>query len=193
MHAHHIDSWAGSFVSWSATTLVYDSNYRCCCFAVSGASCFQGFFRFADMQPLLRHFCVYHVNAPGQEEDSPALSQQYAFSYQCFMLHEIRNQRPSIKYVILFLANFYPPPPVTLFHTSRDPQKYVTHLVPPRFFSRPSTKNPDKIPMHKFSLNCSRGFCPGGFVRGSLVWKVLSGLVFVHSSFCHNTSVTTES
>src|SRR6218665_890767 len=100
---------------------------------------------------------------------------------------------PSIKYVTLFLANFYSPP-VTLCHTYRDPtQKYVTHLGPPRFFSRPSTKNPDKSPLYKFSLNCLRGFCPRGFVRGSLVWKVLSGVVFVHSSFCHNTSVTTES
>src|SRR6218665_4051358 len=34
----------------------------------------------------------------------------------------------SIKYVTLFLANF--DPPVTLCHTSRDPQKYVTHLGP---------------------------------------------------------------
>ncbi|CAE1284684.1 unnamed protein product [Acanthosepion pharaonis] len=31
-------------------------------------TCFQGFFSFADMQPILRHFCVYHFNAPGQEE-----------------------------------------------------------------------------------------------------------------------------
>lgn len=31
-------------------------------------TCFQGFFNFTDMQPILRHFCVYHVNAPGQED-----------------------------------------------------------------------------------------------------------------------------
>ncbi|KAL8608418.1 hypothetical protein ACOMHN_002651 [Nucella lapillus] len=31
-------------------------------------TCFQGFFSFREMQPILRHFCVYHVNAPGQEE-----------------------------------------------------------------------------------------------------------------------------
>src|SRR6218665_2483258 len=91
-----------------------------------------------------------------------------------------------------FWSIFTPPPPsFTLCHTSQDPpKKYFTHLAPPRIFSRPSTKNPDKISLHKFSLNCSRGFCPGGFIRGSLVWKVLSGVVFVHSSFCHNTSVT---
>src|SRR6218665_1316740 len=88
---------------------------------------------------------------------------------------------PSIKYFMLFLANFDPPAPVTLWHTSRDPQKYVTHLGPP-IFSRPSTKDPDKSPMYKFSLNCSRGFVQGA----------LSGVVFVHSPFCQNTSVTTE-
>src|SRR6218665_1256596 len=42
------------------------------------------------------------------------------------------HEGPSIKYVTLPLANFYPPPPVTLRHTSRDPpRKYVTHLGPP--------------------------------------------------------------
>jgi len=71
--------------------------------------------------------------------------------------------------------------------------KSTSHISdPPRFFSRPSTKNPDKSPLYKFSLNCSLGFCPGGFVRGPLAWKVLSGVVFVHSFFCHNTAVTTE-
>ncbi|XP_064641158.1 protein NDRG3-like isoform X3 [Lineus longissimus] len=37
-------------------------------------TCFQGFFNFADMQPLLRHFCVYHVNAPGQQEGAIPLT-----------------------------------------------------------------------------------------------------------------------
>src|SRR6218665_3873231 len=71
-------------------------------------------------------------------------------------------------------------PPVTLCHTSRDLPKYVTHLGTPPIFSRPSTKTPNKSPLYKFSLNCSWGFCPGGFVRGSFVWKVLFGVVFVH-------------
>src|SRR6218665_2571060 len=99
---------------------------------------------------------------------------------------------PFIKCVTLFLANSDPPPPVTLCHTSRDPQQCVTHLGPP-IFSRPSTKISDKSLMYKFSLNCSRGILSGGFFRGSFVWKVLSGVVFVRSSFSHNTSVTTES
>src|SRR6218665_1855545 len=68
----------------------------------------------------------------------------------------------SIKYVTLFLANF--DPPVTLCHTSRDPQKYVTHLGPPSIFSRPSTKIPEKSPLYKFYLNCSRRFLSGWFL-----------------------------
>src|SRR6218665_278941 len=86
---------------------------------------------------------------------------------------------PSIKYVTLFLANFDPPTPChTLSHIPGPHRKYVTHLGPP-IFSRPSTQIPDKSSLYKFYLNCSRRF--------------LSGLVFVRSPFCHNTSVTTES
>src|SRR6218665_2250652 len=85
------------------------------------------------------------------------------------------KQGPSIKYVTLFLANFDPHPHVTLCHTSRDPPKSTSHISDPPHFSRPSTKNPDKSPLYKFSLNCSQGFCSGvcqgvfcleGFVRG---------------------------
>src|SRR6218665_1622586 len=98
-----------------------------------------------------------------------------------FLNHNL-TQGPSIKYVTLFLANFYPLFPVTLCHTSRTPT----------IFSMPSTKNQDKSPLYKFSLNCSRGFLSGSFVRGSFVWKVLSGVAFVRLPFCQNTSVTTE-
>src|SRR6218665_3492635 len=80
-----------------------------------------------------------------------------------------------------------PPLPLSHFVTHPGtPPKYVTHLGPP-IFSRPSTKNPDKSQLYKFSLNCSRGllsgidFCPGAFVRGSFVWKVLSGVAFVRT------------
>ena len=45
----------------------------------------------------------------------------------------------------------------------------VTHLGPPPIFSRLSTTNPDKSPLYKFSLDCSRGLLPAGaFVRGLL-------------------------
>ncbi|XP_029633816.1 protein NDRG3 isoform X4 [Octopus sinensis] len=42
-------------------------------------TCFQGFFGFADMQPILRHFCVYHLNAPGQEEGALQLRPDYSY------------------------------------------------------------------------------------------------------------------
>src|SRR6218665_716426 len=75
------------------------------------------------------------------------------------------NMGPSIKYVTLFLANFDPPLPCQTFVTHPGtPRKYVTHFGPPNF-SRPSTKIPDKCPLHKFYLNCSRRFLSGDFVR----------------------------
>ena len=43
----------------------------------SGSTCFQGFFNYPDMQPILRHFCVYHMNCPGQQEGSLPLPQGY--------------------------------------------------------------------------------------------------------------------
>src|SRR6218665_3855232 len=92
---------------------------------------------------------------------------------------------PSIKYFWPILT----PSPVTLCHTSRDPPKVRhTYWTPPPFFNRPSTKNPDKSSLYKFSLNCSRVLLSGAFVRGSFVWKVLSGVVFVRTPFCQNTS-----
>src|SRR6218665_1199624 len=77
-------------------------------------------------------------------------------------------------------GQFLPPSPChTLSHIPgpSPPNKYVTYLGPP-IFSRPSTKNPDKSSMYKFSLNCSRGFCPGGFPGVSC----LEG--FVRGGFC---------
>lgn len=40
-------------------------------------SSFQAFFNYIDMRVLLENFCVYHVNAPGQEEGSPALPEEW--------------------------------------------------------------------------------------------------------------------
>src|SRR6218665_1769084 len=85
---------------------------------------------------------------------------------------------PSIKYVTLFLADFDPPPSVTLCHTSRDPlppKVRHTSRIPPPISSRPSTKIPDKSPLYKFYLNCSRRFLSGGFVRvGFCLFPLLS-------------------
>src|SRR6218665_1865526 len=91
---------------------------------------------------------------------------------------------PSIKYVTLFWPILTPPSPLSHFvtHPRTPPKVGHTSRTPP-IFSRPSTKILDKSPLYKFYLNCSRRFLSWGF----------SGLVFVHSPFCHNTSVTTES
>ncbi|XP_043498057.1 protein NDRG3 isoform X1 [Polistes fuscatus] len=42
-------------------------------------SSFQAFFNYIDMRVLLENFCVYHVNAPGQEENAPALPEDYVY------------------------------------------------------------------------------------------------------------------
>ncbi|XP_049884618.1 protein NDRG3-like isoform X2 [Pectinophora gossypiella] len=54
---------------------------------------FQPFFNFVDMRALLEHFCVYHVNAPGQEEGAPVLPQDYIYP----TMDELANQ---INYVM---------------------------------------------------------------------------------------------
>ena len=95
---------------------------------------------------------------------------------------------PYIKYVTLFLANFDPPSPFPPLSDSYipGPPESTSHNSDLPIFSRPSTKIPDKSPLYKFYLNCSRRFlsgAPGGFVR----------VGFCPFSFCHNTSVTTES
>src|SRR6218665_2969317 len=64
------------------------------------------------------------------------------------MLNLSGGEGPPIKYVTLFLANFSPPPPATLFHPSRDPpRKYVTHFgPPPRFLVGLVKKFRTKVP-----------------------------------------------
>src|SRR6218665_3452651 len=98
---------------------------------------------------------------------------------------------PSIKYVTLFLANFYPPPPChTSSHIPGPPQKYVTHLGLPRFLEglvqKPRTKAPlvqilsqllAEVFVHGF---CQGVFCLEGFVRGG----------FCPFLFYQNTAVT---
>lgn len=43
------------------------------------AANFQAFFNFSGMRQLLDKFCVYHINAPGQEEGAPALPEDYIY------------------------------------------------------------------------------------------------------------------
>src|SRR6218665_172856 len=101
---------------------------------------------------------------------------------------------PSKKYVTLFLAIFYPLPPGTLRHTSRDPPKvrHTTRTRPP-ISRRPSIKNPNKSPLVQILFQlftgvfvpgiCQGVFCLEGFVRGG----------FCPFPFCQNTSVTSGS
>src|SRR6218665_2637968 len=55
----------------------------------------------------------------------------------------------------------------------------MSHISDPPSFSRPNTKSPDKSPLYKLSLNCSRGFLSGGFLSGGFC---LEG--FVRGGFC---------
>ncbi|XP_062524442.1 protein NDRG3 isoform X2 [Bombyx mori] len=49
---------------------------------------FQPFFGYVDMRALLENFCVYHVNAPGQEEGAPSLPEDYMYP----SMDELANQ-----------------------------------------------------------------------------------------------------
>lgn len=42
----------------------------------SDVTSFAGFFNYPSMRNLLDNFCVYHVNAPGQEEGAPAFPEE---------------------------------------------------------------------------------------------------------------------
>src|SRR6218665_1810632 len=82
---------------------------------------------------------------------------------------------PFIKYVTLFLANFYPTPCHTLSHIQGPPKVRHTSRTP-RFFSRPSIeKTLTKAPCTNSPLNCSRGFCPGGLSGGLLSGRFCAG------------------
>ncbi|XP_063392912.1 protein NDRG3 isoform X3 [Cydia fagiglandana] len=50
--------------------------------------CFQPFFNFVDMRALLENFCVYHINAPGQEEGAHSLPEDYIYP----TMDELANQ-----------------------------------------------------------------------------------------------------
>src|SRR6218665_3280409 len=55
----------------------------------------------------------------------------------------------------------------TLSHVPGPPPKSTSHISdPPPIFSRPSSKNPDKSPLYKFSLNCLQGVLSGSLLSG---------------------------
>jgi len=47
---------------------------------LNSSTCFQGFFNFPEMRMILDHFCVYHINAPGQQEGCLQLPQGIGFT-----------------------------------------------------------------------------------------------------------------
>jgi len=106
----------------------------------------------------------------------------------------VQGMGPSIKYVTLFLANF-----CYNFWPPSSCQNFVTHPgTPPKV--RHISRNPPIVQKTRTKAPCTNslsivrgGFYPGAVVRGSFVWKDLSGVVFVRSPFCQNTSVTRES
>lgn len=42
-------------------------------------SAFLGFFNFVEVQPLLDHFCIYHIDAPGQDSAKSTLPEHYVY------------------------------------------------------------------------------------------------------------------
>lgn len=42
-------------------------------------STFQAFINYPDMRTLMQSFCVYHINAPGQEEGAPTLPEGFLY------------------------------------------------------------------------------------------------------------------
>jgi pimeloyl-ACP methyl ester carboxylesterase len=40
---------------------------------LNSTSCFQGFFNYPEMQAIKKHFCLYHINALGQQDGAPTL------------------------------------------------------------------------------------------------------------------------
>ena len=54
----------------TSSTYAYHFLFQC-----ADVTQFQGFFNFPDMQTLLKHFCVYHINGVGQEEGAAPLPQ----------------------------------------------------------------------------------------------------------------------
>lgn len=52
------------------------------------AANFQAFFNFVDTRSILDKFCVYHINAPGQEEGALTLPEEYVYP----TMDELSNQ-----------------------------------------------------------------------------------------------------
>src|SRR6218665_202871 len=92
-----------------------------------------------------------------------------------------------------FWTIFTPPPlshilePQKVCHTSRTP--------PPQFLVGLVQKPPDKSPLYKFSLNCSRGLCPGVclgvFCMEGFVWGGFCPVPLLSEYICYKRQLNT--
>ena len=62
----------------------------------------QAFFNYPEMREIMNHFCVFHVNAPGQEDSAHRLPE--AFEYPSLdemaeQLNEVINHFSVVRYV----------------------------------------------------------------------------------------------
>jgi len=78
------------YVAWNKIDIMMAVVVDMCLNCVVGITCFQKFFSYPEMQPLLKHFCVCHVSAPGQRDNAPLINigwyiiqsfSEYAFHY----------------------------------------------------------------------------------------------------------------
>src|SRR6218665_3947167 len=85
----------------------------------------------------------------------------------CYGYNGITPLGPSIKYVTLFLVNFYLPLSHFVTHPWTPPRKYVTHLgLLPRFLVGLVQKTRTKAPCTNSLSIVHGGFCPAIFCQG---------------------------
>ncbi len=58
---------------------------------------FQAFFNYPGMAELLPYFCVFHINAPGQEEAAEKLPDDFVYPNMDEMAEQVRTKMKSNK------------------------------------------------------------------------------------------------
>src|SRR6218665_630408 len=85
------------------------------------------------------------------------------------------HKGPSIKYITLFLASFYPLPLSNFVTHPGTPPESTSHISEPPIFSMPSTKTQTKAPCTN-SLSIVHGaYCPGVLSGGLLSRRFCPG------------------
>src|SRR6218665_2059887 len=130
---------------------------------------------FCNFDPLpLSHF-VTHLGTPRKyitHLGPPIFSRPSTKSPDKSPLYKF-----SLNYSWGFLSGNFDPLPLSHFVTHPGTPESTSHILDPPFLVGLVQKTRTKAPCKNF-LNYSWGFLPGGiFVRGSFVWKVLSGVV----------------